>query len=394
MKFGIITLVSDNYGNKFQNYAVEQLLKKHGDVETFSVEKVTKSLASIEKKSLISKFSPKYIKQFLNSRLMSRFDLNNTEHSVFYRLCYALINKNNLINLKKERSFAFKKYQDEYLNVSKRVITRENCFEEAWLNQYDCFFCGSDQIWNPTYATTSELAFLTFAKGKSVAIAPSFGLSSVPNYAVADFKKWLNQISILSVREVAGQKIINDLTGRKADVLLDPTMALDVEKWKSCVKKPDIKLPKKYLLCYFLGQVNKSYKKSIVDFAKQNNLEIVRLFDIESPQYYTFDPNEVLYSILNAEYVMTDSFHGTVFSILFKKNFFVFDRNEGGHSMSSRLDTLLSTFGLLDRKYGVNVNDITPSQWENIEKIIYKEKQHTEEYIKNAIDYIKNTKED
>ena len=62
--------------------------------------------------------------------------------------------------------------------------------------------------------------------------------------------------------------------------------------------------------------------------------------------------------------------------------------------MSSRLDTLLSTFGLLDRKCGVNANDITPSQWENIDKIIYKEKQHTEEYIKNAIDYIKNTKED
>lgn len=394
MKFGIITLVGDNYGNKYQNYAVEQLLKKHGDVETFSLEKANKLPASFNKKKTINKLSPQYIKQFLNSRLMSRFDLNNTVHSIFYRLVYAFINKKNLIRLKKERSAAFKRYQDTFLNVSKRIISKENCSEKEWLNQYDCFFCGSDQIWNPTYATTSELAFLTFAKGKSVAIAPSFGLSVIPDCAVEDYKNWLNQISVLSVREVAGQKIIKNLTERHADVLLDPTMAIDVVEWRNCSKKPENPLPQKYLLCYFLGQVDKNYKKAIVNFAKQKNLEIVRLFDIESPKYYTYDPNEVLYSILNAEYVMTDSFHGSVFSILFKKNFFVFDRNEGGHSMSSRLDTLLSTFGLQDRKYGANFDDITQSQWYFTNEILKKERQHTNDYIINAIEYIKNMKED
>lgn len=394
MKIGIITLVSDNYGNKFQNYAVEHLLREYGEVETLRVARTDKAVTTVNKTSAIKKFSPKHINQFLNSRLMSRFDLNNTERSVFSRLIYALFNKNKLITLKNERGRAFKNYQDMYLNVSDRVITKENCNNANWLKEYECFFCGSDQIWNPTYATTSELAFLSFARGKSVAIAPSFGVSAIPDDAKQTYKEWLNYVSVLSVREKNGQKIIKDLTGRDAELLLDPTMAIDVSVWKNCAQKPPKALPEKYLLCYFLGQVNAEYKKAITDFAKQKNLEIVRLFDIESPKYYTYDPNEVLYSILHADYVFTDSFHGSVFSILFKKNFFVFNRNEGGQSMSSRLDTLLSAFGLEDRKYGINANDVSQSQWAYSNEIIKKEKQHTTDYIKNAIENIKSMKED
>ena len=169
-------------------------------------------------------------------------------------------------------------------------------------------------------------------------------------------------------------------------------MMIDAEIWKECVQKPDT-LPEKYLLCYFLGHVSAKYKKEISNYAKKNNLKIVRLFDIESPEYYRYGPNEVLYSILNAEYVFTDSFHGSVFSILFKKNFTVFDRSEGGQSMSSRLDTLLAKFGLQERKADFEYNEISLSKWNEVEEILTKERKCALEYIDSAINSIKK-KED
>lgn len=392
MKFGIVTLVGDNYGNKFQNYAVEQILSKYGEAETFRLERSANRITSINETKTIDKLSIAHVKKFLRSRLMSHFDMNNTEKSVLRDCLYAMVNKNKLLKLKQERSLAFKKYQDEYLNVSDTVLTKELSADENWVHQYDCFFCGSDQVWNPTYDTTSQLAFLSFAKGKSIAIAPSFGVSVIPDDVVDKYKKWLNDILFLSVREDAGAKIISDLTGRDAKVLVDPTMMLDTDAWQECAQKPDT-LPQKYLLCYFLGQVNAKYQKAISDFAKKNNLQIVRLFDIESPEYYRYGPNEVLYSILNAEYIFTDSFHGSVFSILFNKNFTVFDRDEGGQSMSSRLDTLLTKFGLQERKFGFEYNDIPASKWNEVESILAIERQYASEYIENAINSIKK-KED
>lgn len=155
----------------------------------------------------------------------------------------------------------------------------------------------------------------------------------------------------MSVREEDGQKIIRELTGRNAEILLDPTMLLPQNQWNALSKKPHKELPEHYVVCYFLGMIDKKYNKIIQDFAKKVKLPIIMLFDISYPDYYVFDPNEVLYCIKNAEYVLTDSFHGSVFSILFKKNFYVFGRNEGKINMSSRLNTLLNTFDLNERQY-------------------------------------------
>ena len=384
MKIGIVTLVGDNYGNKFQNYAVEQLLKKYGNVETFKVESANNQKNSTSKKSIKAKLKYSYVKQFLHCRLMSRYDLNNTSRPVFISVFYAILKHKKLKTLKENRSRNFKKYQDEYLNVSERIITKENCNEKAWIESYSCFFCGSDQIWNPTYATTSELAFLSFAKKRTIALSPSFGVSKLPEHVVEAYKQWIKNISVLSIREKAGQKIISDLTGREAELLVDPTMAIDVDVWKNCVKNPG-NLPQKYVLCYFLGHVNSSYMKTIKKFSEEKKIKIVRLFDIESPEYYTYDPNEVLYSILHAEYVLTDSFHGSVFSILFKRNFYVFNRNEGGHDMSSRLETLLEAFGLRERKYGVSEENISMSKWEEVHQIIENEKKRVKKFIDDAI---------
>lgn len=389
MNIGIITLVSVNYGNKFQNYAVEMLLKEYGDVETFAVAEeffLQQNVSGPWQK--LKKISPYYIKQVLRSRMMYQYDITDISKPILVSLLYVLKNKEKLRQLQEERKRKFLDYQNEHLHISDRVITSKNCTEEEWLNKYDYFFCGSDQIWNPSYRTTSSLAFLSFAKkGAAVAIAPSFGVATIPEERRNNFAQWINHIDYLSVREVAGQKIIKELTGRHADVLLDPTMAIPVEQWKQLAKKTDCKLPPKYILCYFLGCVDKEYKKRIKEYSKKMGLPVVSLFNIEEPEVYILDPNEVLYVIKNASVVVTDSFHGTVFSILFHKNFVVWERNEGGASMSSRISTLLEKFGLEERKnlLADDFGNVEESKWDVIDSVLVEECDKTIRYIEDAL---------
>lgn len=381
MKFGIITLVSDNYGNKFQNYAVEQLLSEYGDVQTFELENLNQKPNSAQK-SFFSKLSFKYICEVLRSRLMYTYDINRVDKNLLYNLFYVLFNSKKLSKLITDRSNQFKNFSNSYLHICENKLNFKNVGAD-FVNQFDYFICGSDQIWNPTYVTTSELAFCSFAPQKTICMSPSFGVSQIPDYRKAEYARLLKNIYKLSVREKDGQKIIKDLVERDAPVLLDPTMLLPIEKWNELSKQPKTELPKKYVVCYFLGKIDKAYKKAIEDFAKQKDLAVVMLFDITAPQYYTFAPDEVLYVIKNAQYVLTDSFHGSVFSILFHKNFYVFSRNEGGSSMNSRLDTLLEKFDLNDRT-NLNSNDITKKQWQNVESVLLKEKDIAKEYLINA----------
>lgn len=381
MKFGIITLVSDNYGNKYQNYAVEQIFSRYGEVETYALENLYHAPSSTEK-SKFEKFNPAYIREVLISRPMYRYDINRVDRGIIYNWIYAKKNSANLIELKNKRTERFKEFADQNMHISRIILNREN-INKKWIDSIDYFICGSDQIWNPSYATTSELAFCCFAPEKTICFSPSFGVSEIPEHREDEYRNLLNQIKELSIREIAGQRIIKTLTGRYAEILLDPTMILPVEKWESLCKEPKEKLPEHYVLCYFLGRVDKSYNRKIERISNETGLPVVMLFDITTPMYYTLDPAEVLYAIKHADYVLTDSFHGSVFSILFHKNFYVFSRNEGAVSMNSRIETLLGKFNLEDRF--INSECSEDIQWGEIESILYKERIKTKKYIEKAM---------
>ena len=382
MKFGIITLVSDNYGNKYQNYAVEQIISQYGEVETYGLENLYHPPDKVQKFKF-SKLRPSYIREVLISRLMYQYDINCVDKGIIYNFLYARKHRMELTTLRKERSERFRLFSDVNLNISEKVLNRENTAKE-WIDTVDYFICGSDQIWNPSYATTSELAFCYFAPEKTVCFSPSFGVSEIPEYRKKEYIKWLEKIKSLSIREKTGQKIIKNLTGRDAEVLLDPTMVISVEKWNKLCKKPEKKLPGKYVVCYFLGRIDKDYRKRIQNFAKKTKLSVVMLFDITIPEYYTFDPGEVLYTIKNADYILTDSFHGSVFSILFHKDFYVFERNEGGMSMNSRVETLLDTFHLQDRLYPCKHQEVSEDKWHFVEEVLEKERSHAMYYLEKS----------
>ena len=382
-----MTLVGDNYGNKYQNYAVEQLVSEYGQPVTYRIQEQPQAAVDRPSRTLWQKLRPSYIAEVLRYRMMYRYDMTNAVRSVSGNLAYIAIHKNQILTAQENRKEKFRAFYEKYLHISDRTITCDNCHEKEWLDSHDFFVCGSDQIWNPTYRTTSELAFLSFAPGKAVALSPSFGLSEIPENAKERYRSWLNGITHLSVREEAGKRIIRELTGREATVLLDPTMAIEPERWETLAIKPEKPLPEKYILTYFLGRVTKNYAKRIRKISRETGLPVVNLFNIEESEHYAFDPGEVLYALRNADLVLTDSFHGTVFSILFRRDFLVFRRDEGGKSMHSRLETLLGKFMLEDRLDDgtVHPGSIGTEKWEEIRKIIDIERERTVTYLRQVL---------
>jgi len=187
----------------------------------------------------------------------------------------------------------------------------------------------------------------------------------------------------LSVREEAGQKIIKDLLGIDVPVLVDPTLLLKKDEWLKIAKPHDHKPNKKYLLTYYLGEEKKNNSKFIKQYAKDNNLELVHLGDIKDKKRFTADPSEFLDYFNDASMIFTDSFHGSVFSIIFNKPFVVFKRG----NMNSRIDTLLSKFNLENRHWGYvkehkNFNDI---DYSHVDEIINEERKKSFDYLRNAL---------
>lgn len=350
-KVGIVSLyIGQNFGNKLQNYAVEQICKDYGFAPyTFKYEAV--NTKPIKKAGKASKLKPSYIMAFAKSFLSGRCNIKNTDTSIPKQFIYWYKNKNSLSSTFKKRENKYNIFDFKNLNFAQRAI-RAGEENSPWTKEFSMFLAGSDQVWNPYYLFVGSNNFLQFApQEKRATIAPSFGVSEIPEERKADFSKWLNEIAYLSVREDAGQKIIEDLTGRGSVVIADPTIIAPTKIWDELATKPDFELPKKYLLTYFLGDRTKKYSNYVNKIAKKYDLEIVNLLDILSPQYLTCDPAEFVYCIQNAEFVCTDSFHATVFSILYKKPFVTFDRVEGKRSMGSRITTLLTNFDMLERKF-------------------------------------------
>lgn len=197
----------------------------------------------------------------------------------------------------------------------------------------------------------------------------------------------LKNLKNISVREEKGAEIVKNLTSQKAEVCVDPTLLLSANEWDEIIKKPE-KMPKgKYIFTYFLGKYSKKRKKYIYDFAKENNLEVVNLGRLQYLKYYYIDPSEFLYLLKNSEIVLTDSFHGSVFSIIYKKPFYIFEREENIKSMNSRIETLLNKFDLKERKIKNYSNKISlDCDYSKIDDILEKEKNKSMEFLKNSLE--------
>lgn len=383
MKIGIITLLSNNYGNRLQNYAVQELLRNIDDSTVYTVpfEKNKPNKINVTN---IKKSISYYIKAF-NSRMKNIYSFNYEKHNLIYNAFYYLLCNKKIKSLIKERNKKFKKFDECYINYEYRTLTLGN---NDWVENYDYFVCGSDQIWNPYYPTCNKFAFLQFVdEKKRISLSASFGVNEIPNNQIEAYKNWLTAFPYISVREKEGVDIVKNLTGKEATLLLDPTMLVDISTWENMMKKPKNYPNEKYALCYFLGSLTKDYKHFIDKMSKKYNLKIISVLDIEDDTYFTCDPAELVYLISHADHVFTDSFHGSVFSILFKRNFTVFDRVEEGKSMNSRITTLLQTFKI-EHKMFKNEEDISNEQvdYRYIENILKENRDKYRKFINSALE--------
>ena len=218
---------------------------------------------------------------------------------------------------------------------------------------------GSDQLWLPSniYANYYTLNFVP-SNIKKISYSTSFGVSQLDKKTKKRAKSFLGNFNFISVREKSGQKLVSEITGDSPQIVCDPTMLISAEKWRVLLKTKNL-VKNPYILCYFLGN-NPWQREWAKQLKKTTGLQIISLIHLDSyikcdNSYYDqalFDigPSEFVSLIENAEFVCTDSFHGTVFSLLFHKRFFSFRRFRENYysSTNSRLDSLLTLLGLAD----------------------------------------------
>ena len=217
-----------------------------------------------------------------------------------------------------------------------------------------CYICGSDQIWSALKMPIRRENFLAgIPTNRKVAYAPSFGLNVLPNYFCKATMRYIEDFRYLSVRETSAQNEIKKHTGQDAQVVLDPTLLIGRDYWKSELVNREMQRPiqEPYVFCYFLGEmsdfvvdvIKKYFPKHVVVCLPYE--DTAKIF--ESGVYVEADQFEFVNFIKHADLVLTDSFHGTVFSLLFNVHFAVVGRtHEKSVTQTSRIESLLSLFEL------------------------------------------------
>lgn len=189
----------------------------------------------------------------------------------------------------------------------------------------------------------------------------SFGVTEIPKDQIKLTKQYINRIDFLSVREVSGQKIIKKLTEREAVIAVDPTLLFDGEEWLE-IFEYEKQSEKPYIFAYFLGD-NNAHRDAVEQFAKKKKLRVItcphmdefveRDMTFGDDQRFEVSPVDFLNLVRGAEYIVTDSFHGSVFSILNHKKFLTVNRYSDSlrKAKNTRIDSLFSLLGIENRHY-------------------------------------------
>lgn len=263
-------------------------------------------------------------------------------------------------------------------NLGEKIVLRKKCFEaysksrfhvsrlygsKAELGQhakdYAAFLVGSDQLWLPSNIA-ADYYTLSYVPDevRKIAYATSFGVSTLPKQQAEAAKQFIPRIDCLSVREQSGQKLIKDLLGIDAKLVCDPTLLLTRDQWGTLVEDKRL-IKEKYIFCYFLGDnqfsrdcANFLWEKTGYKIVALQHLDMYVRSDVkfadEAP--YQIDPDGFVNLIRHAEFVCTDSFHGTVFSLIHHKNFFTFRRFWKASTMSTN-SRIYSLLNVLDCEY-------------------------------------------
>lgn len=294
--------------------------------------------------------------------------------------------------LLKSKVASFRKFDKRFLKISKKSYKKEFEIQKS-PPIYDIYLLGSDQLWNHNINGLDTTYFMDFVNdtSKIKTFATSFGLTEIENSKKEIYQKYLNRIPEISVREPEGKKIVKELTGRNAVLNNDPTFLLSKNEWEESFNIKS--LPNKNYVTYFLNFQTRTKCEKLLSEEKNlfKNLKRIKLAGgIKIKDYinknthikYSNGPIEFVSSISNAKYVLTDSFHGVVFSIIFNKPFLVFLSGDEGRD--SRIKNLLAIFNLENQIFK---NDLSPLK---VDLNIYEVNNKLKLIKENNLKYLKS----
>jgi hypothetical protein len=336
MKIGIVTFHwGTNYGGVLQSFALQSFLEAQG----FEVQIINFSPISF-RDSFLRCFRARHPK------------------TVF----------SNIKDYIKERNIV--KFRKENLNLTDRYYS----LGEVSTNilSFDCLITGSDQVWNPYGIQTHGLVyFLPFGgEGvKKISYAASFGCVNYPKDVMKRIKPLLKAFSVISVREKSGLSILGNEGFNDLKLMPDPTLLLDKVDYINLMA-PNKPSKIKYGFFYTL-QPNQKTMTTIYNSVNKK-IKTINTLNIQSS---TMGIGQWLRTIYDSEFVITNSFHGVIFSLLLNKNFIVVPIEGSLVGMNDRIYTLLDRFNLRDRLIELYTEDTifqkinTPINWNNVEKI-------------------------
>ena len=302
----------------------------------------------------------------------------------------------------------FENFANTKFHLSKVYRSKAELGKDAHL--YSAFVVGSDQLWLPSNIA-ADYYTLNFVPDDvvKIALATSFGVSTLSPQYGKKARRFLKRLDYVSVRESSGQQLVAKWAKRNVPVVCDPTILLTAEEWKDALDASDdgkrFAEGQKYIFVYFLG--NNPWQRDLVKRAREySGLKIVQI--AHSDEYvksdegfadytpYQVGPKEFVELIRDAEFVFTDSFHCSVFSMLNSKKFFTFPRysDDGPTSTNGRLYSLLTLAhqqGRMIRKSNVASFDIATRLRDDVETDVIQQeldslRQFTWRWLRNALE--------
>ena len=393
-RVGIISFFHENinYGGVLQAYALRKVIADMGyDCEQIRFDRtpqniqhelVLKQITCLAKINLITA---------IQNRKMLQFIVKGFQY-VFSATVSIIFGKLYCNKRKAERRKNFKYFSRKYVPYSK--VYNENTISEA-ANEYDVFVTGSDQVWNPNWY--SAAFFLPFAPDNKpkIAYAASVGVDTITEEQYAFMQPMIQRLNCISVREENAVSILQGMTEKKIEWVLDPTLLLSAEEWNEVASENPVKEP--YVFAYILGD-RKDNQKCATGFAKNKGLKLVTFPFTASGSVrqalfgdiHSYGGPDVWLSLIrDAEYVITDSFHAVVFSIVYRKRFVVLRRNEDGDSksMNSRIYSLCKMFPEIEERI-VGVDSVRvvdeEMQWDRMVSALRNEKERCIYWLSDA----------
>ncbi len=287
---------------------------------------------------------------------------------------------------------AFGRFHSKYIPHSAKVYYSNTIQHITETGEYENYIVGSDQTWSPYLYNPRKPYFLDFASlPKRNAYAPSLGTTKLPEEYQQLLKKKLSIFNNISCREYANCKLLSSLTGKDVCCVLDPTLLLTPKEWDKVCKLPAI--DKEYILAYILGE-----KDSIVSFAehlgKTKKLPVyyiaTRPKHLNHPNTLTgVGPDDFAGLIKNARYVVTDSFHGSLFSVNYNVQFYAFSKRDGDLNCQDNIRILefLQSMHLENRLQDDRSATVLPDvDYEMVNKKLCKMREKSIVFLKSCLE--------